>query len=345
MSTNTQVLFKDFPHGWVEEKHMEVVKTPFDPETVTLKDDEVLLKVKYLSLDPYMRGRMSQAKSYVAPFEIGKPMQAGGIGQVHRVGKKVDSVKVGDLVSGMVEWAEWSVVSTTSGQPLKKLQEHEGVPLSYNLGVLGMPGLTAYGGLMSIGEPKEGETVYVSGAAGAVGLIVGQVAKNKGCRVVGSAGSDEKVKVLLDLGFDAAFNYKTVKSYDAALAEHCPKGIDVYFDNVGGEMLDAALTHMNVHGRIPVCGAISQYNATEGYAIKNLSMTLIKKRLRIQGLLVADFYADKNLMAGFMKDVISYVQQGKIKYFEHVVEGVENAPRAFIGMMKGDNTGKQIIKV
>ncbi|KAJ3183544.1 hypothetical protein HDU87_006869 [Geranomyces variabilis] len=342
MATNTQVLFKDFPEGWVEEKHMEVVKTPFNPETVAVGDDQILVKVKFLSLDPYMRGRMTKAKSYVASFEIGKPLQAGGIGEVHRVGKSVDSVKVGDIVTGMVEWAEWSVIPAAG---VKKLQEHKDVPLSYNLGVLGMPGLTAYGGLISIGEPKEGETVYVSGAAGAVGLIVGQVAKNKGCRVVGSAGSDEKVKVLLDLGFDAAFNYKTVKSYDAALAEHCPKGIDVYFDNVGGEMLDAALNHMNVHGRIPVCGAISQYNATEPYAIKNLSMHLIKKRLRVQGLLVSDYYVNKELMAGFTKDVVSYVQQGKIKYFEHIVEGVENAPRAFIGMMKGDNTGKQIIKV
>lgn len=193
---------------------------------------------------------MTTRKSYSQPFTIGKPLQAGGVGKVYRVGGKSEYA-AGDIVLGMVDWAEWSIVP--GGQGLRKIDASSGVPLSYHLGILGMPGLTAYAGLLKIGDPKAGETVYVSGAAGAVGLVVGQIAKAKGCRVVGSAGSDDKVKVLLEeAGFDAAFNYKTVESYNKALSEYCPNGIDIYFDNVGGEMLDAALAHMNDFGRIPV---------------------------------------------------------------------------------------------
>ncbi|TPX55589.1 hypothetical protein PhCBS80983_g05194 [Powellomyces hirtus] len=342
-TTNTVVLFKEDPgRGWVEEKHMEVTKQDFNADAVELKEGEVLLKIKYLSLDPYMRGRMqTKAKSYSAPFEIGKPLQAGGIGEVYRVGKGT-TLKTGDLVLGFVEWAQWFVAAEKG---LKKLEIFDGVPISYNLGVLGMPGITAYGGLMKIGEPKEGETVYVSGAAGAVGLLVGQLARLRGCRVVGSAGTDDKVKVLLEeAGYDAAFNYKTVKSLDAAFKEHCPKGIDIYFDNVGGEMLDVALTHMNVHSRIPVCGAISQYNASEQYGVKNLMQTVIK-RIKIQGFLSTDLYGDQELVKNFTKDVVALVKEGKIVYKEHIVEGIENAPSAFVGLLKGANTGKQIIKV
>ncbi|KNC98089.1 uncharacterized protein SPPG_06499 [Spizellomyces punctatus DAOM BR117] len=342
--TNTQVLFKQDPGaGWVEPSHMEVTKTAFDPDTVELKEGDVLVKVLYLSLDPYMRGRMNTSKArYVNAFEVGKPMQGGGVSQVYRVGGKSEYAK-GDIVVGFVGWEEWSVIP--GGQGLKKLDASLPVPLSYYLGILGMPGQTAYCGLIKLGEPKPGETVYVSGAAGAVGLVVGQIAKAKGCYVVGSAGSDEKVKVLLEeAGYDAAFNYKTVESFDKALKEYCPKGIDVYFDNVGGEMLDAALTHMNVHGRIPVCGGISQYNVETPYGVKNL-LEIIGKRIKIQGFLVGDFWADKELMANFGKDMFNWVKEGKIVYKEQIDEGLESAPEAFVGMLKGRNTGKQIVKV
>ncbi|KAJ3299540.1 hypothetical protein HK104_008515 [Borealophlyctis nickersoniae] len=343
--TNTHVIFKQDPGaGWVEPSHMEVVKSDFNPETAELKDGQVLLKVLYLSLDPYMRSRMNtKAKSYIPPFEIGKTLQAGGVARVERVaGSGVEGLSKGDVVQGFLGWEEYTIAPAKG---LKKVDTSMQIPLTYYLGVLGMPGLTAYGGIKKILNPKPSETIYVSGAAGAVGLVVGQVCKAMGCYVVGSAGSDDKVEMLLkEAKFDAAFNYKTVESYDKALEKHCPKGIDGYFDNVGGEMLDAVLKVMNTHGRIAICGAISQYNATEPYGIKNL-VQVIKNRLLLQGLLASDFFSDSALVSDFFTTVGKYVKEGKIIYKEHVVEGVEKAPEAFVGMLKGANTGKQIVKV
>ncbi|KAI8824444.1 NADP-dependent alkenal double bond reductase P2 [Fimicolochytrium jonesii] len=340
---NTVVIFREDPgQGWVEEKHMEVVHKDFDPDTVEIKPENVLVKTLFLSLDPYMRMRMATgAKSYIHPFQIGEPLQGTAVAEVYRAAEG-SKLQKGDLVVGMVDWAEWTIVSEKG---LTKVEKKADVPLSYFLGILGMPGYTAYAGLEKIGEPKAGETVYVSGAAGAVGLVVGQIAKAKGCRVIGSAGSDDKVKLLLEeANFDAAFNYKTVKSYTDALKEHCPKGIDVYWDNVGGEMLDAVLPLMNAHGRIPVCGAISQYNASEPYGVKNLSM-LIKSKLKLQGFIVGDYYADRELYQRFQQEIVQWIKEKKIVYKEHVDEGIASAPSAFVGMLKGRNTGKQIVKV
>ncbi|KAJ3187406.1 hypothetical protein HDU85_006694 [Gaertneriomyces sp. JEL0708] len=345
--TNTQVIFKEDPgKGWVEPKHMEVRKVDFDPDTVTLKEGEVLIKVRYISVDPYMRGRMdtSNKKSYSPPFEIGKPMTAGGIGEVYSVGPGVKDIKKGDIVSGMVEWAEWSICKTSFPSSLQKITVQEGIPLSWYLGILGMPGMTAYAGLLKIGNPKPGETVYVSAASGAVGLVVGQIAKAKGCRVVGSAGTDEKVKVLLEeAGFNAAFNYKTVDNLEKKLAELCPDGIDVNFENVGGEMLEAVLANMNYHGRVPLCGMISQYNAKELYGVKNL-MVCVARRLLLKGFIVGDYYSPE-FMAEFTQDMKRWIQEGKIIYKETIAEGLEKAPEAFVNMLKGHNTGKQVVKV
>ncbi|KAI8815536.1 uncharacterized protein EV422DRAFT_551887 [Fimicolochytrium jonesii] len=329
---NTVVIFKEEPKGWVEEKHMEVVHKDFNPDTAEIKPGHVLVKTLYLSLDPYMRMRMAtKDKSYIDPFKIGEPLKAEGVGEVYRAGTG-SKLQKGDLVIGVEKG-------------LQKIEKKADVPLSYFLGILGMPGYTAYIGLTKIGEPKAGETVYVSAASGAVGLVVGQIAKAKGCRVIGSAGSDDKVKLLLEEAkYDAAFNYKTVKSYTDALNEHCPKGIEVYWDNVGGEMLDAVLPLMNPYGRIPVCGSISQYNATEPYGVKNLTAVL-KFKLKMQGFIVFDHYADRELYKRFQEEVSQYIKERKIVYHEHVDEGIANAPAAFIGLLKGRNRGKQIIRV
>jgi NADPH-dependent curcumin reductase CurA len=216
------------------------------------------------------------------------------------------------------------------------------VPLSWYLGVLGMPGMTAYVGLLDIGKPKAGETVYVSAAAGAVGQIVGQLARMQGCRVVGSAGSDDKVAWLTrEAGYDAAFNYKTSGPLGAALGEHCPKGIDVYFENVGGAMLDAVLTRMNVRGRIAACGMISQYNLEQPEGVHNL-MAVVGNRLTIQGFIVSDHF---DRLPQFIQQMTGWLADGKVVYREDVAEGIENAPAAFIGMLKGENFGKQVVKI
>lgn len=341
-STNKQVLFKQDPgKGWVDEaQHMEVVSSPF--ASTPLPEGHILLKNLYLSVDPYMRGRMNtKAKSYSAPFEIGKVMNGGGISQV--VESKRDGFAAGDIVSTFIGWEQYTVVSPAAH--LQKIVNPLNVPLEYFLGILGMPGATAYHGLLDIGEPKEGDTVFVSGAAGAVGLVVGQIAKMKGCRVIGSAGSDEKVALLLkDFGFDAAFNYKTVQSLPETLAFLCPKGIDVYFDNVGGETLDTVLTLMNVKGRLVECGMISQYNASTPYGLKN-TMLIVGKQLKMQGFIISSQLGDPTFMKRFVTDMMQWIKEGKIKYAINKIVGIENAPSAFVSMLKGGNIGKQIVEI
>ncbi|KAI8927772.1 hypothetical protein BC831DRAFT_497609 [Entophlyctis helioformis] len=330
--TNTQVLFKADPGAaLVTTDHMEVVKTPFTIPT-DLPAGTLVVKNLFLSLDPYMRGRMNTtAKSYSAPFTIGKPMQGGGVAQVI-AGSRGD-ITVGDTVSTFIGFESFSVLPAQL--PAQKLDTSAPLPLSYYLGIAGMPGATAYYGLIDLCTPKAGETVFVSGAAGAVGLVVGQIAKIKGLRVIGSAGSDDKVALLKnEFGFDEAFNYKTVSSVAAALGAAAPKGIDIYFDNVGGEHLEAALTHMNTHGRIAACGMISQYNG-ESYHIKNL-VSIIGKQIKIQGLLIGQQLASPEFMKRFATDIKTWV---------HIVEGIENAPEAFVGLFSGINTGKLIIKL
>jgi len=298
---------------------------------------QVLVRNEYLSVDPYMRSRMSAAKSYVAPFELGKAMQGGAVGEV--VASEAEGIAVGDHVLHFGGWREYATFDAKQAVKVDADAAH----LSTYLGVLGMTGLTAYAGLLRIASFKEGDTVFVSGAAGAVGSQVGQIAKLKGAaRVIGSAGSDEKVKLLVEeYGFDAAFNYKE-GPVSEQLRAAAPDGIDVYFDNVGGGHLEAAIGSLNRGGRIAVCGMISVYNSTEPVpGPKNLAR-LIATRGRIEGFLVGDHY---DLQPQFVEEVGPWVASGELKYRETVVEGIENNLEAFLGVLRGDNTGKMIVKL
>ncbi|MFC8062511.1 NADP-dependent oxidoreductase [Streptomyces sp. NPDC057293] len=321
------------PVGWPKPEDFALVET----EVPTPGEGQVLVRNLYVSVDPYMRGRMSAAKSYAAPYELGKAMQGGAVGEV--VASNAEGFAVGDHVLHFLGWREYAAVNAKSAVKV----DPDAAPLSTYLGVLGMTGLTAYAGLLRTAAFKEGDTVFVSGAAGAVGSQVGQLAKLKGAaRVVGSAGSDEKVRLLVDeYGFDAAFNYK-----DAPVGEQlraaAPDGIDVYFDNVGGDHLEAAIGSLNLNGRIAICGAISVYNNTEpAPGPKNLAR-LIQTRGRIEGFLVGDHY---DLQPKFVEEVGPWVASGALKYRETVVEGIENNLEAFLGVLRGDNTGKMIVKV
>lgn len=297
---------------------------------------QILVKNLYMSVDPYMRGRMRDVKSYVPPFEVGKVMDGGSIGEV--IASENDSFAVGEHVVGMQGWREY-YLSDGAGQ--RKIDSTL-APLPAFLGVLGMPGLTAYVGLLDIGQPKEGEQVFVSGAAGAVGSLVGQIAKIKGCQVAGSAGSDNKVRTLIDeMGFDAAFNYRGADLREE-LSKACPKGIDVYFENVGGPMLEAVLLHMRPFGRIPVCGMISQYNATEPAPGPSSIISVIPNRLRIQGFIVSDHF---DRLEAFTRDVAGWIRDGKVKSSETVFEGIEKAPEAFLGLFSGENLGKMLVRL
>ncbi|KAJ3115202.1 hypothetical protein HDU96_001048 [Phlyctochytrium bullatum] len=322
---------------------MEVQNVAFDVKQISLEDNQVLLKILYISVDPYMRDRMRvNAKFSNGSFVLNEPMNGRCVAKVIKSNNA--GFSAGDIVVaiGGLPWKEYHV---SDGTGLSKVVPAPGMPLSYFLGVAGMPGFTAYAGLLKIGMPKAGETLYVSGAAGAVGLVACQIGKALGLKVVGSAGSDDKVDFLLkDVGIDAAFNYKTV-DYGEALDKHCPAGIDIYFDNVGGEMLDAVLPRMNIQGRIVACGMISEYNETSQttYGIKNL-MNLIVKRILIQGFVTADFYPTQTYPE-FLRDITAWIKEGKIRYRETIWEGIENVPKAFVGMLKGENLGKAVVKV
>ncbi len=297
---------------------------------------EVLVRNSYLSVDPYMRGRMRDTKSYVPPFKVGKVMQGGAVGQV--VASNGADLPEGAWVQSMNGWREHYTSDGTGLLPV----DPEAAPVSTALGVLGMPGLTAWYGLTQIGRPKEGETVFVSAAAGAVGSIVGQLARLHGARVVGSAGSPEKVSFLTgELGFDAAFDYKS-EDLREALREHCPDGIDVYFDNVGGAHLEAALDRMNTHGRIPLCGAVSAYNSEQLPPGPRNFGALLVRRLSITGFIIADHF---DRIPEFLEEVGPYVSSGELRYRETVMDGIERMPEAFIGLLRGDNTGKMLVRV
>ena len=298
-------------------------------------DGEIVVRNVVMSVDPYMRGRMNDAKSYAAPFEIGAAMHGGAVGEV--VESMADTHQVGDLVLHMHGWRDYAV-----GPAATFRRVEPGLPPSYHLGVLGMPGLTAYAGLFDVAGMKEGETVFISGAAGAVGSLAGQFARLRGATVVGSAGSGEKVRWLVqDLGFDAAFNYKDAPVLDQ-LRTFAPTGIDVYFDNVGGDHLEAAIHVLKEHGRAAVCGMISQYNNTQpAPGPRNMPM-IVSKRLRIQGFLVSDH---GHLMAEFIREVGGWLQDGKLVVRETFVDGLENAPEAFLGLLRGDNTGKMVVRI
>ena len=296
---------------------------------------QVLLKTRYVSVDPYMRGRMSAAKSYVAPFEVGQPIAGGVVAEVME--SRHDALPVGSMVVGNLPWQQYSL---SDGKGLNRIPTDK-APVSYFLGLLGMPGLTAYFGLLDICQPKAGETVVVSGAAGAVGMVVGQLAKIQGCRVIGTAGSDEKVAYLKKLGFDEAINYKTANIAEA-LAAAAPNGIDCYFDNVGGAITDAVYDQLNKHARIALCGQISMYNATEAPVGPRPEGKLLKTSTKLQGFIVSDYLP--RWPEGVAR-LTEWYGQGKLQFEETITEGFDQIPAAFLGLFKGDNTGKAIVRV
>jgi NADPH-dependent curcumin reductase CurA len=327
---NRRVVLASRPSGWVTEDNFRIETAPV-PQP---KDGEVLVRNLWLSLDPYMRGRMSDAKSYVKGVELGEVMVGQTVGEV--LDSKNEKYKKGDHVLTQLGWQLYGAVK---GEELNKVKE--GVPLSYYLGILGMPGMTAYFGLKEIGQPKAGETVVVSAASGAVGSVVGQLAKLWGCRAVGIAGGREKCAyVANELGFDACVDYKAGNLY-RDLKAACPKGVDVHFENVGGEILDTLLRLMNTYSRIVVCGMISEYNATEPYGYKMLRSVLVN-RIKMQGMIVFDW---KDRYGEALKAIGGHLAQGKLKYRESVVEGIDNAPKGLIALLKGGNFGKQLVKL
>nr|WBW02127.1 pulegone reductase [Schizonepeta tenuifolia] len=336
--SNKQIIFKDYINGFSKESDM-ILKT----STIKLKVPEgcngaVLVKNLYLSCDPYMRICMSKLDdNYVTIFTPGSPIMGYGVAKV--VDSSSPNFKKGDLIWGMTGWEDYSLIKSTKG--LFKIHDTH-VPLSYYTGILGMPGITAYVGFYEISSPKEGETVFISAASGAVGQLVGQFAKLLGCYVVGSAGTQDKVNLLKSkFGFDDAFNYKEEADLNVSLKRYFPQGIDIYFENVGGKMLEAVLLNMRLNGRIAMCGMISQYNLDEGEGVRNL-LAIITKQIRMQGFMVPHYYS---LYPKFMDFILPLIKQGKIVYVEDVAKGLESAPAALIGLFFGHNVGKQVVRV
>jgi NADPH-dependent curcumin reductase len=328
---NRKVLLASRPEGAVSEQNFRIVDAPM-PQPA---DGEVLVKNEWLSIDPYMRGRMNDAKSYVPPAQLGEVM----VGQT--VGKVIDSrdtrIAVGDNVLTQLGWQSHGIAK---GSDVVKVDARR-VPASYYLGLLGMPGLTAWFGLFEIGQPKAGETVLVSAASGAVGSVVGQLAKIRSCRAVGIAGGKAKCDhVVHELGFDACVDHRAGNLYDDLRAA-CPNGIDVDFENVGGAVLDTALRLMNRHSRVVLCGLVAEYSAKEPYGYQRLRSVLVN-RIRMQGMIVFDW---KDRYAEALAGLTAYVAEGRLKYRESIVEGLDNAPRALIGLLKGENFGKQLVKI
>ncbi|AWN39314.1 NADP-dependent oxidoreductase [Methylobacterium durans] len=335
-TVNRRIVLASRPHGEPTPAHfrMEEGRMP------SPRDGEILLRTRWLSLDPYMRGRMSAAKSYAEPVAIGAVMVGEVVAEV--ASSNNPDFAVGDLVTAFSGWQDYAL---SSGRGLRRVDPHLAPPTTA-LGILGMPGMTAYTGLLTIGDPKPGETVVVAAAAGPVGSLVGQIAKLKGARAVGVAGGPEKCAFLRQaLGFDAAIDHRSDDLADA-LAAACPDGIDVYFENVGGAVFDAVLPLLNNFARVPVCGLVSGYNATELPPGPDRSPMLMRailtRRLRLKGFIVSDF-ADQ--ARDFARDVGGWLREGRVRYREDIVEGLEQAPEAFIGLLKGHNFGKLIIHV
>ena len=300
------------------------------------EEGELLVKSLYISVDPYMRSRMSDAKSYVPSFEVGKPMDGGVVAEV--IESRHPDFVVGDAILGHLQWQE---IQTVNAQQVTKLDKS--APLSYYLGILGMPGLTAYFGMNEIGKPVAGETVVVSGAAGAVGMVVCQIAKLKGCHVVGIAGSDEKNAYLKDvLKVDEVINYHTEKDMKAAIARTCPDGVDVYYDNVGGEISDAVFSNINKFARIILCGQISMYNVTEIPVGPRPQPLMVKKSALMQGFIVSNYSAR---FGEGIQQLAQWLGEGKLTYQETIVQGFETLPETFIGLFHGKNTGKLLVKM
>jgi NADPH-dependent curcumin reductase CurA len=330
---NKAIVLRERPVGKPTLDNFEII----EEEKPSIEEGEMLLKAAYVSVDPYLRGRMTDAKSYVPPFKLGEPLQSALVAEV--IESLHPDFKPGDYVTGNLDWKEYQAASRKG---LSKI-ENENVSLSAYLGILGMTGLTAYLGLTEIGSPQQGDTIVVSGAAGAVGSIVGQIGKIMDCRVIGLAGTDEKVNLLKDkFGFDEAINYKTTKNMKEAIAKAAPDGVDVYFDNVGGDISDAIMVNVNQFGRVVVCGAISLYNETESPTGPRVQPLLVKNRILMQGFIVSD-YASKFPEA--IKQLSQWLEEGKLTYSETVVEGFEQIPQAFIDLFEGKNTGKMVVKV
>ncbi len=330
---NRQITLAARPIGFPKESDFKLVESPVPHPN----DGEILVRMLYISVDPYMRGRMNDAESYAPPVKIGAVMGSGSVGQVSA--SRNSQFETGDYVEGFFGWQEYAV---SNGQGVRKLDPAL-APLSTALGVLGMPGLTAYFGLLEIGKPRARDTVVVSGAAGAVGSLAGQIARISGCRVIGIAGSDQKVAWLTDqLGFDAAFNYKTTPDYAAKFRELCPAGVDVYFDNTGGPITDAVFRFLKTGARVVVCGQIAQYNADKPEIGPRLLVHLIIKQARAEGFLITQF---ASRYAQGLRQMAMWLKAGKLKYSEQFIDGIENTPRAFIGMLQGENTGKQLVRV
>lgn len=330
---NKAIVLRERPVGKPTLDNFEII----EEEKPSIEEGEMLLKAAYVSVDPYLRGRMTDAKSYVPPFKLGEPIQSGVVAEV--VESQHPDFKPGDYVTGNLDWKEYQAANRKG---LTKIENTE-ISLSAYLGILGMTGLTAYLGLTEIGSPQQGDAIVVSGAAGAVGSIVGQIGKIMDCRVIGLAGTDEKVNLLKDkFGFDEAINYKTTKNMKEAIAKAAPDGVDVYFDNVGGDISDAIMVNVNQFGRVVVCGAISLYNETEIPTGPRVQPLLVKNRILMQGFIVSD-YASKFPEA--IKQLSQWLEEGKLTYSETVVEGFEQIPQAFIDLFEGKNTGKMVVKV
>ncbi|GAB3356800.1 NADP-dependent oxidoreductase [Micromonospora halotolerans] len=332
MTANREIHLASRPQGWPTAENFRLVTT----EVPTPGPGQLVVRNQFMSVDPYMRGRMNDVKSYVPPFRLDAPLDGGAVGEV--VASEAEGFAPGDVVLHGLGWREYALVDAKGARKV----DPGLAPVTAYLGVLGMTGLTAYAGLLDVAAMKPGETVFVSGAAGAVGSMVGQIAKLRGAgRVVGSAGSPAKVERLRALGFDAAFDYHDGPVRDQLRAA-APGGVDVYFDNVGGEHLEAAIGAMNLHGRAAICGMIAQYNATEPPAAPRNLALLIGKRLTLRGFLVGDH---GHLREQFVQEMAGWLRDGRISYDETVVDGIERAPEAFLGLLRGENLGKMLVRV
>ena len=331
--TNRQILLVKRPIGMPDESCFKLVTSSI-PQPM---NEQILLRTRFLSVDPYMRGRMNESKSYISPFQLNEVINGGIVGEV--IESKSNNFVTGDFVVGNLGWQDYSVAGE---KDVRKINP-EMAPVSTALGVLGIPGLTAYFGLLEIGQPKPNETVVISGAAGAVGMIVGQIAKLHGCRVVGIAGSDKKTKYLIDeLGFDNAINYKTVPDLKRALKGACPNGVDIYFDNVGGNTSDAVISLINTNARIPLCGQISLYNEVEIPTSPSILPQLLRHSALIKGFMISD-YQDRYDEG--IRLLAHWSREKKLKYTEDIIEGLENTPKAYMALFAGENLGEQLVKV
>jgi NADPH-dependent curcumin reductase CurA len=331
MTVNRQILLKSRPEGAPGLDNFELVESPVP----TAGDGQVLMRTLYLSLDPYMRGRMSAAKSYAKPAQVGEAMVGGTVAEI--VASRHNGYSPGEIVVGHGGWQEYAL---SNGTGLRKLDPAM-APISTAVGVLGMPGMTAYVGLLEIGQPKPGDTVVVAAASGAVGSVVGQIARVKGARAIGIAGGADKCRfVTNELGFDACVDHRA-GDFARALEATCPKGIDVYFENVGGAVQQTVWPLLNDFARIPVCGLIAQYNLSSPMPGPDM-FTVLRKRLLLRGFIVSDFAAKQG---DFLRDVGGWVREGRVKYREDIVDGLERAPAAFLGLLQGKNFGKMLVRV